>query len=104
MLMPRWILVLMLCKPLYFYTIKKSLFFVGLLAKLNNTFPWETQQYFSTFVDGRGGKPSAILAEVLTLEDSRLKPVTSSEPRECTHVLPIELTLGACYSYIYLYG
>ena len=55
--------------------------------------PQETQQYFPTFVDGRGGKPPTILAEGLTPEDSRLKPVTC--PQTCTHVLPIELTLGA---------
>ena len=50
-------------------------------------------------MDGRGGKPLAILAEGLaeglTLEDSRLEPVTSPELRECAHVLPIELALGA---------
>ena len=37
----------------------------------------ETQQYFPTLVDGRGGKPPAILAEGLTPKDSRLEPVTS---------------------------
>ena len=66
--------------------------------------PRETQQYFPTFVDGRGGKPPAILAEGLTPEDSRLELVTSPEPRECAHVLPIELTLGAIDLYIYIYG
>ena len=44
--------------------------------------PWKharkTQQYFSTLVDGRGGKPTAILAEGLTPKDSRLEPVTST--------------------------
>lgn len=45
-------------------------------------------------MDGRGGKPPAILTEGLTPKDSRLEPVTS--PRiERVHILPIELTLGA---------
>ena len=54
-----------------------------LQPNINNFFffgwkdPRETQQYFPTFVDGRGGKPPAILAEDLTPEDSRLEPVTS---------------------------
>ena len=69
--------------------------FPGVLDFIITVAFWETHQYFATFVDGRGGKPPAILAKGLTPEDSRLKPVTSLEPREYAHVLPIELTLRA---------
>ena len=49
--------------------------------------PRETQQYFPTFVDGRGDKPPAILGEGLTPKDSRLEPVTSPRTEKvCTRL------------------
>ena len=55
----------------------KYVLFINLIFFFRWKDPRETQQYFPTFVDGRGGKIPAILAEGLTPKDSRLKPVTS---------------------------
>ena len=49
--------------------------------------PRKTQQYFPTLVDGKGGKPPAILTDGLTPKDSRLEPVTSPRTeRVCTRL------------------